>query len=132
MNNQNQNRRKHTRAIFSFDDNITGFFSIPGGNGKAFSTHVLNLSEGGIQITLSRQDQKKLSTGENIILLQIKGPNPLRFLVNIDTQVKWILSHEILEHSGAGCEFINISPSSREQIASFVDAWYNKDTDLQA
>ena len=132
MSATNQNRRKHTRAIFSIDDDITGIFSVPGGNNHSFTAHILNLSEGGIQITMNRKDQKKISEKEKIVLLQIKGPDPLRFLVNIDAQVKWMLSHEMLEHVGAGCEFINISQTSCEQIATFVNAWYNKDTEAEA
>lgn len=129
MNNKSENRRKHQRAIFSIDDDIKGVFTVPGSEKKAFTAHILNISEGGIQITLDRKDEKKLSMGEFVVLLQIKGPDPLKYLVNIDAQVKWILSHEILEHIGAGCEFKNISKSSCEQIAAFVEAWYTKDSD---
>jgi len=124
MNDTFQNRRKYKRALFEFEDKVSGIFSIPGKSERPITAAILNLSRGGIHITVDTKDESKIKPGNILILIQIKGPSPLQYLVNIDTEVKWVLDHEIMEHIGIGCEFVNISQSSLEQIGSFVDTWY--------
>ena len=121
------NRRKFRRAIFSAEDNIQAVFSFPGKHERPIHTSVLNLSEGGMQITVETQDLKKIKPGAKLVLLQIRGPFPFEYLVSIDSEVKWVVSHQILQHAGIGCEFQNISSSSREQIGSFVRDWYDRE-----
>ena len=128
MNEIPENRRLHRRAIFTFEDDIQGTFSIPVNGGKPITTHVLNLSAGGAHFTISPRDEDRINQGIKLVLLQIKGPDPLQYLVNVDAEVKWVFNHEILEHTGAGCEFHNISESSHDQITSFVESWYEEDT----
>ncbi len=120
---ENSDRRRFPRAIFSVEDGITGVLSIPGIHEKALSARILNLSEGGLQFSLDEKDKMKIHKGDRIVLLQIKAPSTLKFLMNIDAEVKWVLSNDVLELAGAGCAFINLSAISREQIAGFVEAW---------
>ena len=120
---QHQEHRIFRRAIFNLEDNIIGIISIPGVHEKALSTNILNLSEGGIQFTIAKGNAKQIRSGDRLVLLQIKAPATLKFLMNIDAEIKWILTDDIFDHAGAGCQFINISPTSREQIAGFVEAW---------
>ena len=131
MNEVPENRRLHRRALFTFEDDIQGVFSIPANGGRPITTHILNLSAGGIHITLNPQDEDRFNQGLKLVLIQIKGPDPLQYVINVDAKVKWVISHEIMEHGGAGCEFHNISKSSHDQITSFVESWYEEDTQEQ-
>ncbi len=128
MSNAPDNRRRYRRILFTIEDKINGTFSIPGGESRPISVKILNLGEGGIHFVVNPKDNDKIKTGAKLILLQIEGPDPLRYLVNIDAEVKWVLNHDIMEHVGVGCEFLNISENSRLQIRSFVDSWHEKDT----
>lgn len=116
-------RRKFERAVFTLEDSVIGVLSVPGIHDRSIQTNILNVSEGGIQFTLEAQNKHKIRAGDRIVVLQIKAPATLKFLVNIDAEVKWVLHPDMFELAGAGCQFINISPSSREQIAAFVEAW---------
>jgi len=116
-------RRRFKRAIFTIEDNVVGILSIPGVHEKAFSTNILNISEGGLQFTLDKENKNKIRAGDRVVVLQIKAPTTLKFLMNIDAEIKWVLSNELLDDAGAGCQFINVSPTSREQISGFVDSW---------
>ncbi len=118
-----EDRRKFKRAIFTLEDGVIAMLGIPGVQERAFKTYILNLSEGGIQFTLDEENIQKIHKGERVIILQIEAPFSLRFLVNIDAEIKWVLPHDIFEHVGAGCEFINITPTSQEQISAFVKSW---------
>lgn len=128
MNSENGNRRKFKRVFFDAEDKIIAKFSIPGGQKKPIAARVLNLSEGGIHVTLDAADIDNVNSGARLILLQIKGPVPFDYLVSIDTEVKWIVNHPILEFAGLGCEFRNISASSRIQVSNFVEEWFEKQT----
>ena len=126
MNSENGNRRKFKRALFNAEDSIMAKFSIPGGHKKPISARVLNLSEGGIHVTVAANDLENIVAGKRLILLQIKGPVPFEYLVSIDSEVKWVVNHPILEHAGIGCEFKNVSASSCVQLRSFVEEWFEQ------
>jgi c-di-GMP-binding flagellar brake protein YcgR len=116
-------RRKFERAVFTLEDGVIGILSVPGIHDRSIQTNILNISEGGIQFTLDAQNKNKIRTRDRVVVLQIKAPATLKFLVNIDAEVKWVLHPDMFEFAGVGCQFINISPSSREQISAFVEAW---------
>ncbi len=118
-----EDRRQFKRAIFTLEDNVIGTFSIAGVPDGSVKTNIVNLSEGGLQFTLAADLKHKVKAGDHLVILQINAPANLKFLVNIDAQIKWVLLPEIFEHAGAGCQFINISQTSRQQIASFVQTW---------
>ncbi len=128
MNETHDNRRKYRRAIFTFDDNIKAVFSVPSANAAPIITHILNIGEGGVHFVISPRDTERIQPGVKLVLLQLKGHEPLQYLVNIDAEVKWVLTHNILDHVGAGCEFLNLSDSSRLQIKSFVESWHEEDS----
>ena len=127
MSNAPDNRRRFHRILFTVEDNINGTLSIPGGENRPISVKILNLGEGGIHFVVYPKDNDKIKTGAKLILLQIEGPDPLRYLVNVDAEVKWVLNHNIMEHVGVGCEFLNIPENSRMQIRSFVASWREKE-----
>jgi len=123
-----ENRRNFRRALFAMEDDIQGVFSIPDSHIRPITTHILNLGEGGAHFIIDSSDESHFQPGTKIVLVQIKGPDLLQYLVNVDAEVKWILDHNIMEYVGAGCQFLNISQSSRDQINSFVEAWNEEDT----
>jgi len=116
-------RRQFRRAIFTLEDNVIGTFSIAGVQDGSIKTNIVNISEGGLQFTLDAEIKHKVKAGDHLVILQINAPATLKFLVNIDAEIKWVLLPEIFEYAGAGCQFTNISQTSRQQIASFVQAW---------
>jgi c-di-GMP-binding flagellar brake protein YcgR len=123
-----ENRRNFRRALFTMEDDIQGIFSIPDSHLRPITTHILNLSEGGAHFIIDSSDEDHFQPGTKTVLVQIKGPDPLQYLVNVDAEVKWILDHSIMEYVGAGCQFLDISQSSRDQIKSFVEAWTEEES----
>jgi c-di-GMP-binding flagellar brake protein YcgR len=109
--------------LFPFEQ-VSGVFSILW-NSKEFSSFtagILNLSAGGLQFVLKRDDNKEIRVGERLLLKKIKGDKKLTFLINMDLEIKWILDIQYLEHMGVGCAFHNISGGVREKIGQFVDS----------
>lgn len=120
-----EDRRRFERAIFSLEDEITGVLSIPEQQGKSITVYVINLSAGGMQFTLNSDVDTKIEKGDRLVLMQIKAPYNLGFLLNIDVEIMWVLNPPMLEHVGVGCAFLNIPESSKTQIDEFVNSWNN-------
>jgi c-di-GMP-binding flagellar brake protein YcgR len=123
-----ESRRQYKRALFTIEDDIKGIFSIPGSDIRPISTYILNLGQGGTYFIINQSDESHFQPGTRLVLVQIKGHEPLQYLVNVDVEIKWIFDHNIMEYVGAGCQFLNISQSSRDQIKSFVEAWNQEAT----
>jgi c-di-GMP-binding flagellar brake protein YcgR len=118
-----EERRRFERAIFSLEDEITGVLSFPEQQSKSVTVYIINLSAGGMQFTLNSDVDPQIEKGDRLVLIQIKAPYNLGFLLNIDVEIMWVLNPAMLEHVGVGCAFLNIPESSREQIDEFVESW---------
>ena len=124
MGNQNnrKERRRFKRVAIPVDDGIMGFISSPRLIAdESIAAKIIDLSAGGLHFFLHRSSFKEISTGDHLMLKEIKGTKNLDFISNIELEVKWIADHETLEHVGFGCEFLHISEEIRQQIDQFVD-----------
>ena len=124
MGSQSSERRQFNRALFTIDDGVIGILSVPELQKAPITAYLLNLSVGGMYFTLRTEEKNKIKEGDHLVLIQIKGSASLKFLVNIDAEIRWILNYENFEHVGIGCKFLNIPESSRKQVGKFVDSWY--------
>ena len=122
-------RRQYKRALFTIEDGVTGLVSISSLPKTPITTYILNLSEGGMNFTLRDEVKDNLKRGDELTILQLKGSPIQRFLVNIDATIKWVLDQPHFDKIGMGCEFMNISTSSKKQLDSFVHIWQDKKWD---
>jgi c-di-GMP-binding flagellar brake protein YcgR len=116
-------RRVFKRVLFTIEDQVSGLISSCTIKGLTIKANVLNLSQGGICLTIPRTKDFSLQKGDQIVLLQVKIPDSSQFLTNIDARIKWIMDQPDFEYLGIGCEFINLPNSSEEQLKSFVQSW---------
>jgi hypothetical protein len=116
-------KRKFNRIPFSYQDNIVGVFTHPGKQDK-INAHILNLSMQGMYFTMRKEEWKKLSENDQIVVLEIKGPKNSNYILNIEMIVARILDHPELEYFGYGCKFISVPDSSMEQMKRFLEAWF--------
>jgi c-di-GMP-binding flagellar brake protein YcgR len=121
-----QEKRKFKRAIFTSDDKVIGLFTLARRPEKIITGTVLNLSMGGIYFTIDANRAIIPVNGDQMVLMQIKSPKSLSFLVNIDAQIKWVFNPAMLKFIGVGCEFVNIPELSKKQLNNFVDDWHEK------
>jgi c-di-GMP-binding flagellar brake protein YcgR len=124
MGNQNngKERRRFKRVAIPVDDGIMGFISFTRLIAdESIAVKIIDLSAGGLHFFLHRSSFKEISTGDHLILREIRGTNNLEFISNIEIEVKWIADHQALKHVGLGCEFLHISDEIRQQIDQFVD-----------
>ena len=125
MGDEKKERRNFQRIFFSIEDGIKGKFIISSLQTELdlLTANVINLSKGGLALTISKDRGKKIKIGDHIILTEVKGIKNLEFLANVEVEVKWILDNPSLEFVGFGCEFNDIPESMREAIQTFIDSW---------
>jgi c-di-GMP-binding flagellar brake protein YcgR len=124
MGNQKngKERRRFKRVVIPVDDGIMGFISSSRLLAdEPIAVKIIDLSAGGLHFFLHRSCFKEISTGDRLILKEIKGTKNLDFISNVELEVKWIADHQALKHIGLGCEFLHISEEIRQQIDQFVD-----------
>lgn len=123
MVDEKKERRGSQRIFFSIEDGIQGTFASPDFHKGSLKASIINLSESGLGLALSKDEQKGIEKGDRVILTQINGIEGLESLANIEAEIKWILDNPSLGFIGCGCEFNDIPESMRDAIRTFVYAW---------
>ena len=123
MNKSLEEKRKFNRIPFSYQDNIVGVFTHPGRRDK-ITSHILNFSMQGLYFTIRKEEAKKLSEGDQLALLEIKGPKQMSYIVAIEMNVARILDYNDLDYFGYGCKFTSFPESSIDQIKRFLQNWF--------
>jgi c-di-GMP-binding flagellar brake protein YcgR len=124
MGDEIKERRKFQRVFFSIEDGIHGTFAFSDPQKGSLMATIINLSEGGLAITLSKDKGEKIGIGDHVILTRVKGIQGLESLANIKAEIKWILDNPSLEDIGCGCEFLDMPTSMRGAIQRFVNSWH--------
>jgi hypothetical protein len=123
MKNSVEEKRKFNRIPFSYQDNIVGNFTHPGRHDKIVS-HILNFSMQGLYFTMRKEEGRNLNEGDKLLLIELKLPKQIRYIVNIEMEVARILDNSELEHFGYGCKFISFPETSMNQIKRFLESWF--------
>jgi hypothetical protein len=119
-----KDRRRFHRLIFTMEDDITATFAFSDLQKGLLTAHIINLSEGGLGLALSKHEVERIWKGDYLILSHIKGIKGLESLINVKLQIKWILDNQTLEFIGCGCQFFDLPQSTQEKIGMFIDAWH--------
>jgi c-di-GMP-binding flagellar brake protein YcgR len=119
-----EERRKHKRVLFTVEDGVVGVFSPPDSLDESVTANIMNLSEGGLQLTFQSILENKIKEGDQLLLTEIKGKDTSQMIVNVDTEVKWISEDQLSQQVGIGCEFKDLLEFKKEQINEIVEFWY--------
>jgi hypothetical protein len=126
MNSGNRiaEKRQFERIVFSARKEISGSFQIlrKPENLVGFRAPILNLSEGGLQIIVKKNEGPGLHVGDQLLLDSIEGHKQLRFLADIKFENKWKLEAPILANVGYGCQYQNVIPETRHSILEFIES----------
>jgi c-di-GMP-binding flagellar brake protein YcgR len=125
MVDEKREKRRLERIFFAIEDGVTGTFIFSDLQTELdlLTANIVNLSEGGVAITLLKDDkEKKIGIGDHLILTQVKGIKELEFLTNVEAEIKWIVDNPSIKFIGFGCEFLDLPETIREKIRAFIDA----------
>jgi c-di-GMP-binding flagellar brake protein YcgR len=125
MTKSEKERRLHKRVVFTLEDGIVGIFDPPGvSQQQRITAQVLNLSEGGLQLTFDTVLKHRIKPGDRLLLTEIRGSNPAEVIVNIDSEVRWISRSQLSEKIGIGCEFRNLLAETKQKLSKIIELWY--------
>jgi c-di-GMP-binding flagellar brake protein YcgR len=113
-----EERRKFPRLNLLVEDGYFGNFEL---KNEKLAALIVNLSAGGLNIALPQSARDKLKEGETIALLNISGGTNLKFLNNINAEIRWIKALNTPGYVSVGCKFLNLAGPVRQQIIQFVD-----------
>jgi hypothetical protein len=119
-----EEKRKFHRIFFSLVDGIAATFTFANLVKGTVTAYIINLSEGGLGLVIPKENaQKKIEKSEALILTRISGIHGLESLINIETEIKWVLDNPSLEFLGFGCEFLRMPESKHAYLRAFIDSW---------
>lgn len=113
-----EERRKYPRLNLLVEDGYFGNFALK--NEKLIAP-IINLSAGGLNIALQQSARDKIKEGDTLALLNISGGTNLKFLININAEIRWIKALNSPGYVSVGCKFLNLAGPVRQQIIQFVD-----------
>jgi len=113
-------RRRHRRIYFN-NGEVTGSFGPLDPPEQSVEAMVLNLSLGGLYITVSRGAPLRFRANETIIMYELKASESLRITSNIMVDVKRVEDQPIFNYIGYGCQFIELDQSSRARLVKFLE-----------
>jgi hypothetical protein len=127
MVDEKKERRRFQRIFFSIEDGIKGILAFLDLQKGLLVAHIINISEGGLGLAVSKDKKDKIANGDQVILTHITGIEGLESLINVDAEIKWILDNPSLEEFVViGCEFLDLPEPMRDAIGIFMDSWSMK------
>ena len=122
MSDEQQERRRHQRIFFSIEDGIKGIFAFSDHHKGLLTASIINVSEGGLGLALSKDKKDRIAQGDYVILSHITGIQGLEPLTNVDSEIKWVVDSPSLEFLCFGCEFRDVTEPVRNAIRLFINA----------
>lgn len=117
-----EDKRRFKRIVFPGEQSLTCIVCFPDNPNKKLEINIINLSEGGIGISMPRSGGGNIFKGDILILQGFKGSFPILLENKIDIEIRWIMDHPFLKEVMAGCQFINMPQGVRDKIKDIVDS----------
>jgi hypothetical protein len=123
MTKQRPEKRHYPRVIFRDPKQIAALISLSGEQEQSLVTSILNMGEGGLQISVERKllNGGGIRQGEKVTLNRISGLSELEQLTDISMQVIWIMDNEYLEHVLIGTCFGTLTDEHQGVLRSFIE-----------
>lgn len=126
MQTKNHERRHTDRVIFGLNEGLTAALRDEQSTKLRAHVHILNLSEKGMQFTTKSTDRAPFRIDERAIISDLflndnKFPN-----LDIEIVIRWILNPPLLKYIGIGCEFMQMSDTSKESLKKIISLKTNQ------
>jgi c-di-GMP-binding flagellar brake protein YcgR len=117
-----EEKRRYTRIIFNERNRVQAVVALPGEQNpdQQMPASVLNMSEGGLQVSIERKKFQEMQQGDTVLLSYITGIQGVEALRDLSVQVIWIMDNEYLEHVLLGMSFSALSERQHRVLRLFV------------
>ncbi len=116
-------RRQYKRVLFTIEDGIIGTFCPIEKDEDKVAANIVNISEGGVQLTFKPILNQRIKVGDRLLLTEIRGEKSGQVIVNVDAEVRWISEDKLSEDIGVGLQFVDVLKKSKD-VNEFVEFWY--------
>ena len=113
-------QRKETRVYFPPEENICAVFVFPDFGHFSFSAAVLDMSMGGVQFSLKREEWSSLELGSQLVLARLSEGKDVLCDKAMPLTVRWVMDHPLVSHVSVGCEFDGLPEDGRKVLQSFL------------
>ncbi len=113
--------RKYTRLFFQADDDIKCICSFTDSKDEKVTANVMNISEGGICLTINRDEIISISKNDELFLLSLTEKTLTLFDTEIRMIVRWVMDNKFFKNIELGCQFLDPPDNITEQIRSLVE-----------
>jgi len=118
-----EEKRRYTRIIFNEHNKVEAVVVLPGKQDPILQmpASVLNMSEGGIQVSIERKKYQEMQQGGAVQLASLTGIADLEPLMDIPAQVVWVMDNKYLGHILLGISFTLLSEKQRGILRFFIE-----------
>jgi c-di-GMP-binding flagellar brake protein YcgR len=113
-------QRQYPRVVLNVDDGYFGNFLLS--DNTAFVASIVNLSAGGVNLSMPEEKKSLVNRGDLMLLRNIAGAAQLSFVENIKTEIRWIDTFNGSPMISVGCRFQDIGEKVLEQMIEFVNS----------
>ena len=114
-----EEKRKYRRVTLKIEDGYFGNFKLP--NEDIIIAPIVNLSAGGLNMSVPDKAKEKIREGDILSLRNIAGGASLSFLHDIKAQIRWIKDLKVPGYVSVGCRFQDLADTVHDQLIKFVD-----------
>ena len=118
-------KRRHVRIFFPASDQVTGMISEDRSQ-KNWLVKILNLSEGGLQLSQHRQEYGGLKAGDGGTISRLQGYKELVLFAPTRFQIRWVMDNTYFENIVFGIQFLDMDPRTRQMLHDFVANWLDR------
>ncbi len=111
-------KRKYPRLALNIEEGYFGNFKLD--SEESFVASIVNLSAGGLNMSVPNGDCEKFKEGDQLLLNHIAGGANLSFLSKIKAEVRWIKPSNRAGYSSVGCHLKEMADEARQQLLKFV------------
>lgn len=123
-----EEKRRYTRVIFNEQNKVQALLTLPHqvaqgqqGTPQQMPASVLNISEGGLQVSVERKKFQTVEQGNTALLSSLTGIPDFVSLTDIPMQVIWVMDNEYLEHILLGISFSELSEKQHKILRFFIE-----------
>ena len=110
-------KRMYPRLCLTLQDGYFGHFILP--NQERLIASIVNMSAGGINLSMSENSKDGIQEGDILLLRNIVGGANLSFISEIKGEVRWIKQLDSGSLS-VGCRFVALADDQIQQLIRFV------------
>ena len=113
--------REHKRIYFGSGTELVGSFHPVNEPENTFYGRILNLSRGGLFVSIRHERKMFLQSNDLLVMNEIKSNDIINMTTNILLEVRWTHDQGMVDYLGCGCQFIEVAENGLEQVEKLLE-----------